>query len=162
MREHLQTPLLWDLRSFVLFHMITGSSRCAVHSLSLRFLLCERYWRILLLCLLLESDYLISTICYSVSVECAILGWVIFLFKQGEAFVPESIVRFGKRTEGRDGVVTITAEDERIKYILFCCTISAFCFLEYLQFKEKLYTLISVSKVILFCCCVTTWSGLNW
>ena len=41
----------------------------------------------------------------------------IFLFKQGEAFVPESIVRFGKRTEGRDGVVTIMAEDDRIKYI---------------------------------------------
>jgi len=105
---------MWAVREHL--HMITGSSRCAVHSLSLRFLLCERYWRILLLCLLLESDYLISTICYSVSVECAILGWVIFLFKQGEAFVPESIVRFGKRTEGRDGVVTITAEDERIKY----------------------------------------------
>jgi len=151
---------MWAVREHL--HMITGSSRCTVHSLSLRFLLCERYWHILLLCLLLESDYLISTICYSVSVECAILGWVMFLFKQGEAFVPESIVRFGKRTEGRDGVVTITAEDERIKYILFCCTISAFCFLEYLQFKEKLYTLISVSKVILFCCCVTTWSGLNW
>ena len=43
----------------------------------------------------------------------------IFLFKQGEAFVPESIVRFGKRTEGRDGVVTIMAEDDRIKYIYF-------------------------------------------
>ncbi|KAL6857059.1 hypothetical protein ACP4OV_018441 [Aristida adscensionis] len=35
---------------------------------------------------------------------------------KGEAFVPESIVRFGKRKEGRDGVVTITADDERIKY----------------------------------------------
>lgn len=35
---------------------------------------------------------------------------------KGETFVPESIVRFGKRTEGRDGVVTIMAEDERIKY----------------------------------------------
>ncbi|CAL4996666.1 unnamed protein product [Urochloa decumbens] len=35
---------------------------------------------------------------------------------KGEALVPESIVRFGKRTEGRDGVVTIMAEDERIKY----------------------------------------------
>jgi len=35
---------------------------------------------------------------------------------KGEAFVPESIVRFGKRTEGRDGVVTIMAEDDRIKY----------------------------------------------
>uniref|UniRef100_A0A0E0LR60 Gfo/Idh/MocA-like oxidoreductase N-terminal domain-containing protein n=1 Tax=Oryza punctata TaxID=4537 RepID=A0A0E0LR60_ORYPU len=33
----------------------------------------------------------------------------------GEAFVPESIVRVGKRTGGRDGVVTIMAEDERIK-----------------------------------------------
>lgn len=42
----------------------------------------------------------------------------LFLFKQGEAFVPESIVRFGKRTEGRGGVVTIMAEDERIKYAL--------------------------------------------
>ena len=42
-----------------------------------------------------------------------------FLLKQGETFVPESIVRFGKRTEGRDGVVTIMAEDERIKYALF-------------------------------------------
>uniref|UniRef100_A0A0E0EHT7 Gfo/Idh/MocA-like oxidoreductase N-terminal domain-containing protein n=1 Tax=Oryza meridionalis TaxID=40149 RepID=A0A0E0EHT7_9ORYZ len=35
---------------------------------------------------------------------------------KGEAFVPESIVRVGKRTGGRDGVVTIMAEDERIKY----------------------------------------------
>lgn len=42
-----------------------------------------------------------------------------FSLKQGETFVPESIVRFGKRTEGRDGVVTIMAEDERIKYVLF-------------------------------------------
>jgi len=42
-----------------------------------------------------------------------------FSLKQGETFVPESIVRFGKRTEGRDGVVTIKAEDERIKYALF-------------------------------------------
>jgi hypothetical protein len=63
----------------------------------------------------------------------------LFVFKQGEAFVPESIVRFGKRTEGRDGVVTIMAEDERIKYVLFCCTISsAFCSPLYLQFKEHL------------------------
>lgn len=35
---------------------------------------------------------------------------------KGEAFVPESIVRVGKRAGGRDGVVTIKAEDERIKY----------------------------------------------
>jgi len=59
---------MWAVREHL--HMITGSSRCAVHSLSLRFLLCERYWRILLLCLLLESDYLISTICYSVCWMC--------------------------------------------------------------------------------------------
>jgi len=42
-----------------------------------------------------------------------------FLLKQGETFVPESIVRFGKRAGGRDGVVTVMAEDERIKYALF-------------------------------------------
>ncbi|XP_044958883.1 uncharacterized protein LOC123410061 isoform X4 [Hordeum vulgare subsp. vulgare] len=35
---------------------------------------------------------------------------------KGEAFVPESIMRVGKRAGGRDGVVTIKAEDERIKY----------------------------------------------
>lgn len=35
---------------------------------------------------------------------------------KGEAFVPESIVKVGNRAEGRDGVVTIKAEDERIKY----------------------------------------------
>uniref|UniRef100_A0A0D9X4B9 Gfo/Idh/MocA-like oxidoreductase N-terminal domain-containing protein n=1 Tax=Leersia perrieri TaxID=77586 RepID=A0A0D9X4B9_9ORYZ len=35
---------------------------------------------------------------------------------KGEAFIPESIVRVGKRAGGRDGVVTIMAEDERIKY----------------------------------------------
>ncbi|XWS49121.1 hypothetical protein CRYUN_Cryun13aG0136500 [Craigia yunnanensis] len=34
----------------------------------------------------------------------------------GEAFVPESIVRFGSRADGRDGVQTLKAEDERIKY----------------------------------------------
>ncbi|XVF13408.1 hypothetical protein REPUB_Repub08aG0205300 [Reevesia pubescens] len=35
---------------------------------------------------------------------------------KGEAFVPESIVRFGSRADGRDGVQTLKAEDERIKY----------------------------------------------
>ncbi|KAK7826822.1 myo-inositol 2-dehydrogenase [Quercus suber] len=35
---------------------------------------------------------------------------------QGEAFVPESIVRFGTREKGRDGVHTLKAEDDRIKY----------------------------------------------
>ncbi|KAJ3692615.1 hypothetical protein LUZ60_011710 [Juncus effusus] len=35
---------------------------------------------------------------------------------KGEAFVPESIVRVGMRTAGRDGVTTIKANDERIKY----------------------------------------------
>jgi hypothetical protein len=53
-----------------------------------------------------------------------------FLLKQGETFVPESIVRFGKRAEGRDGVVTIMAEDERIKYALFLLShISIYFFL---------------------------------
>ncbi|KAH6795060.1 Oxidoreductase family protein [Perilla frutescens var. hirtella] len=35
---------------------------------------------------------------------------------KGEAFVPESIVRWGTRVEGRDGVKTSKAEDDRIKY----------------------------------------------
>ncbi|KAG6430801.1 hypothetical protein SASPL_108874 [Salvia splendens] len=35
---------------------------------------------------------------------------------KGEAFVPESIVRWGTRAEGRDGVKTLKAEDDRIKY----------------------------------------------
>ncbi|XP_051114457.1 uncharacterized protein LOC127240062 [Andrographis paniculata] len=35
---------------------------------------------------------------------------------KGEAFVPESIVRWGIRAEGRDGVKTLKAEDVRIKY----------------------------------------------
>ncbi|GLT35110.1 hypothetical protein SLA2020_095890 [Shorea laevis] len=35
---------------------------------------------------------------------------------KGEAFVPESIVRFGSREAGRDGVQTLKTEDERIKY----------------------------------------------
>ncbi|KAM7272446.1 hypothetical protein ACFE04_027109 [Oxalis oulophora] len=35
---------------------------------------------------------------------------------KGEAFVPESIVRFGTRLAGRDGVQTLKAEDDRIKY----------------------------------------------
>ncbi|CAA0824404.1 Oxidoreductase family protein [Striga hermonthica] len=35
---------------------------------------------------------------------------------KGEAFVPESIVRWGTRVEGRDGVKTLKAEDVRIKY----------------------------------------------
>ncbi|KAF7133482.1 hypothetical protein RHSIM_Rhsim09G0000100 [Rhododendron simsii] len=34
----------------------------------------------------------------------------------GEAFVPESIVRLGNRLEGREGVKTVKAEDDRIKY----------------------------------------------
>ncbi|CAI9771566.1 unnamed protein product [Fraxinus pennsylvanica] len=37
-------------------------------------------------------------------------------FGKGEAFVPESIVRWGIRIEGRDGVTTLKAEDDRIKY----------------------------------------------
>ncbi|KAB1216998.1 Rhizopine catabolism protein MocA [Morella rubra] len=35
---------------------------------------------------------------------------------KGEAFVPESIARFGTRVAGRDGVQTLKAEDSRIKY----------------------------------------------
>ncbi|OAY60053.1 inositol 2-dehydrogenase 2 [Manihot esculenta] len=35
---------------------------------------------------------------------------------KGEAFVPENIVRYGTRLVGRDGVQTLKAEDERIKY----------------------------------------------
>ncbi|KAE8671745.1 hypothetical protein F3Y22_tig00111941pilonHSYRG00235 [Hibiscus syriacus] len=35
---------------------------------------------------------------------------------KGEAFIPESTVRVGSRTDGRDGVHTLKAEDERIKY----------------------------------------------
>ncbi|KAJ0048216.1 hypothetical protein Pint_15844 [Pistacia integerrima] len=35
---------------------------------------------------------------------------------KGEAFVPESIVRYGTREAGRDGVQTVKAEDDRIKY----------------------------------------------
>ncbi|CAN8231675.1 unnamed protein product [Cochlearia groenlandica] len=35
---------------------------------------------------------------------------------KGEALVPEGIVRFGSRVEGREGVQTIKAEDHRIKY----------------------------------------------
>ncbi|KAL8136882.1 hypothetical protein V2J09_002883 [Rumex salicifolius] len=35
---------------------------------------------------------------------------------KGEAFVPESIVRFGPREAGRDGVETIKTIDKRIKY----------------------------------------------
>ena len=38
---------------------------------------------------------------------------------QGEAFVPESIVRFGTREKGRDGVHTLKAEDDRIKWVAF-------------------------------------------
>ncbi|XP_031262636.1 uncharacterized protein LOC116120802 [Pistacia vera] len=35
---------------------------------------------------------------------------------KGEAFVPESIVRYGTREAGRDGVQTVKAEDDRVKY----------------------------------------------
>ncbi|KAI3917774.1 hypothetical protein MKW92_019041 [Papaver armeniacum] len=35
---------------------------------------------------------------------------------KGEAFVPESIVRVGTRTKGREGVETMKAGDKRIKY----------------------------------------------
>lgn len=35
---------------------------------------------------------------------------------KGEAFVPENTVRFGTRAAGRDGVQTLRAFDERIKY----------------------------------------------
>ena len=38
---------------------------------------------------------------------------------QGEAFVPESVVRFGTRVAGRDGVQTLKAEDDRIKWVPF-------------------------------------------
>lgn len=35
---------------------------------------------------------------------------------KGEAFVPESIVRTGTRVAGRDGIQTLNAKDDRIKY----------------------------------------------
>lgn len=35
---------------------------------------------------------------------------------KGEAFVPENIIRFGTRVSGRNGVETLKAEDDRIKY----------------------------------------------
>ncbi|KAL3829896.1 hypothetical protein ACJIZ3_018698 [Penstemon smallii] len=35
---------------------------------------------------------------------------------KGEAFVPENIVRWGMRVEGREGVKALKAEDDRIKY----------------------------------------------
>ncbi|KAK9912224.1 hypothetical protein M0R45_036095 [Rubus argutus] len=35
---------------------------------------------------------------------------------KGEAFVPESIVRFGHRMAGRDGVQTLKADNDKIKY----------------------------------------------
>ncbi|RXI00995.1 hypothetical protein DVH24_001229 [Malus domestica] len=35
---------------------------------------------------------------------------------KGEAFVPESIVRFGTRVDGRNGVQTLKAENDQIKY----------------------------------------------
>ncbi|KAK3039501.1 hypothetical protein RJ639_028083, partial [Escallonia herrerae] len=35
---------------------------------------------------------------------------------KGEAFIPESIVRLGRREGGRNGVQTLKAEDHRIKY----------------------------------------------
>ncbi|KAJ9536844.1 hypothetical protein OSB04_029577 [Centaurea solstitialis] len=35
---------------------------------------------------------------------------------KGEAFVPENVVRFGLRVEGRDGVRRMRVEDHRIKY----------------------------------------------
>ncbi|KAG2576695.1 hypothetical protein PVAP13_6NG053000 [Panicum virgatum] len=59
---------------------------------------------------------------------------------KGEAFVPESIVRFGKRTEGRDGVVTIMAEDDRIKYIYFAVPYHHSAFLGTYNLR-KTYTL---------------------
>lgn len=36
---------------------------------------------------------------------------------QGEAFVPENLVRYGVRVEGREGVRTMRVEDDRIKYV---------------------------------------------
>ncbi|KAI7737076.1 hypothetical protein M8C21_008772 [Ambrosia artemisiifolia] len=44
--------------------------------------------------------------------EISVIGEV----GKGEAFVPENIVRYGLRVEGRDGVRTMRAEDHRIKY----------------------------------------------
>lgn len=38
---------------------------------------------------------------------------------QGEAFVPESIVRIGTREAGRAGVQTLKAADDRIKCVAF-------------------------------------------
>ncbi len=39
-----------------------------------------------------------------------------FCFMQGEAFVPESIVRIGARDSGRAGVLTYEVHDKRVKY----------------------------------------------
>ena len=39
-------------------------------------------------------------------------------FNQGEAFVPEGIVRLGTRAGGRDGVQTLHTMDHRVKWVL--------------------------------------------
>ncbi|PKI39781.1 hypothetical protein CRG98_039826 [Punica granatum] len=44
--------------------------------------------------------------------EIAVVGDI----GKGEAFVPESVVQFGSRAAGREGIQTIKAEDNRIKY----------------------------------------------
>ncbi|KAH1074993.1 hypothetical protein J1N35_027321 [Gossypium stocksii] len=44
---------------------------------------------------------------------------------KGEAFVPESIVRFGSRMEGRDGVQTLKAENQLIKLVTLFFSVPA-------------------------------------
>jgi hypothetical protein len=53
--------------------------------------------------------------CLGINVIVFPLSLLVTSLLQGEAFVPESIVRFGARVAGRDGVQTSKAEDNRIK-----------------------------------------------
>ena len=75
--------------------------------------------------------------------------------QQGEAFVPESIVRLGTRPKGRDGVCTLKTKDDRIKWVLFVSIISTvnIIFSFFLAVDKILFVLVPSNRLVDYFSC---------
>lgn len=69
-------------------------------------------------------------------------------------------MRVGKRAGGRDGVVTIKAEDERIKYVLLC--INLFLILTFQQQNIKKILDSSDGRYSSYCNSDSSRNVTNW
>ena len=153
-REHLQTPLLWDLRSFVLFHMITGSSQCASSFPLLEF---SFMWKILAYSSPLfitwiwlpDFNYMLLCLCWMCNSRVSDIS-----FQTGWSFCSREHCQVWKENGRQRWSCNNNGRRWPNQVYLFCCTISPFCSPEYLQFKENLHTLNGSfwSNIILLLC----------